>query len=90
MTEDMANYRKAKNEGIPCVSGWCMGSTTPHTHVDAFCVVRTYVEGMKGSNELLDLLSAGGSGDIEPTRAAASRTALYPDVRRPTNCLGYC
>lgn len=37
---------------------------------------------MKESAQLLDLLSAAGSDDIEPTKAAAGRQALYPDVRR--------
>lgn len=30
--------------------------------------------------QLLDLLSASGSDDIEPTKAAAARQALYPEV----------
>ena len=46
-----------------------------------FFVVRNYVEGMKNSTQLLDLLAVVGSEDIEPTRAAAGRQALYPDVR---------
>jgi len=41
--------------------------------------VRKYVEGMKDSNQLLDLLSASGSDEIEPTRAVAARSSLYPD-----------
>ncbi|KAH8092215.1 RNB-domain-containing protein [Cristinia sonorae] len=40
--------------------------------------VRRYIEGLKESNQLLDLLSAMGE-DIEPTRAAAPRHALYPE-----------
>jgi len=36
---------------------------------------------MKDSTQLLDLLAAVGSEDIEPTKAAAGRQALYPDVR---------
>lgn len=35
---------------------------------------------MKDANVLLDLLSAEGSHNIEPTKAAAGRQALYPDV----------
>ncbi|PPR00807.1 hypothetical protein CVT26_012448 [Gymnopilus dilepis] len=41
--------------------------------------VRNYVEGMKDATQLLDLLAAEGTFDIEPTRAAAGRQALYPD-----------
>ncbi|KAJ8597115.1 RNB-domain-containing protein [Rhizopogon salebrosus TDB-379] len=41
--------------------------------------VRDYVEGMKNSDQLLDLLSATGSDELEPTRAVAGRTALYTD-----------
>ena len=44
-------------------------------------IVRKYVEAMKDSTQLLDLLAAVGSGDLEPTRAAAGRQVLYPDVR---------
>jgi hypothetical protein len=36
---------------------------------------------MKDSTQLLDLLAAVGSEDMEPTRAAAGRQVLYPDVR---------
>ncbi|KAJ3865942.1 hypothetical protein EV359DRAFT_72131 [Lentinula novae-zelandiae] len=42
--------------------------------------VRRYVETMKDANVLLDLLSAEGSHNIEPTKAAAGRQALYPDI----------
>jgi hypothetical protein len=49
----------------------------PHTCPE----VRDYVEGMKNSDQLLDLLSATGSDELEPTRAVAGRTALYTDVR---------
>ena len=45
-----------------------------------FFIVRKYVEGMKDSTQLLDLLAAVGSEDMEPTRAAAGRQVLYPDV----------
>lgn len=43
-------------------------------------IVRKYVEALKDSSQLLDLLSVAGSNDIDPTTAAAGRTALYPDV----------
>ncbi|KAI1791379.1 RNB-domain-containing protein [Ganoderma leucocontextum] len=44
------------------------------------CVsVRRYVEGLKDSNELLDLLAAVGSDSLEPTPAVAARQVLYPD-----------
>jgi hypothetical protein len=52
-----------------------------------FWVVRKYVEGMKESLQLLDLLSDeqqqadGGDNEIEPTRGSGVRKALYPDVR---------
>jgi hypothetical protein len=43
--------------------------------------VRQYVEGSKDSDKLLDLLSASGENDVEPTPAsAAGRAQLYPDV----------
>jgi hypothetical protein len=35
---------------------------------------------MKNANQLLDLLSAEGSQEIEPTKAAVGRQVLYPDV----------
>ncbi|KAK7061084.1 exosome catalytic subunit dis3 [Paramarasmius palmivorus] len=41
--------------------------------------VRKYVEGLPDSNQLLDLLSAAGSDDIDPTKAAAGRQVLYPE-----------
>lgn len=43
--------------------------------------MRKYVEGMKDATQLLDLLSAAGSDNIEPTKAVAGRQVLYPDVR---------
>jgi hypothetical protein len=43
--------------------------------------VRNYVDGMKNSDQLLDLLSATGSDEVEPTRVVAGRTAFYADVR---------
>ena len=45
-------------------------------------VVRRYVEGAKDTSKLLDLLAAVGQDDVEPTRAATTRQALYPDVRK--------
>ena len=58
-----------------------MPSSHPH-------VVRRYVEALEESSKLLDLLSAPGSDDLEPTRTAAARQALYPDVSidRLLNC----
>ncbi|KAF9456707.1 RNB-domain-containing protein [Collybia nuda] len=51
------------------------------------CVsVRHYVGGMKESMQLLDLLSAPGLDNIEPTKAAAGKQALYPDYV-PTSTL---
>ncbi|KAF9529933.1 hypothetical protein CPB83DRAFT_925381 [Crepidotus variabilis] len=41
--------------------------------------VRKYVEGMKDSPQLLDLLAAEGSDEIEPTRVATGRQVLYPE-----------
>ena len=82
MTEDAANRQKAENSGIAFTSGlfssfisfffWFLFS--------CFFIVRKYVEGMKDSTQLLDLLAAVGSEDMEPTRAAAGRQVLYPDV----------
>ena len=43
--------------------------------------VRKYVEGMKDATQLLDLLAAEGSNEIEPTKTVAGRQALYPEVR---------
>lgn len=43
--------------------------------------MRAYVDGMPNSGQLLDLLSATGSDELEPTAAAAAgRGALYPEV----------
>ncbi|EJF61412.1 RNB-domain-containing protein [Dichomitus squalens LYAD-421 SS1] len=49
--------------------------------------VRKYVEGLKDSNELLDLLAAAGSDNLDPTPAAAARQALYPDYLPTTTLL---
>ena len=45
-----------------------------------FIIVRKYVEGMEVSTQLLDHLTSVGGEDMEPTRAAAGRQVLYPDV----------
>ncbi|CAA7262309.1 unnamed protein product [Cyclocybe aegerita] len=49
--------------------------------------VRKYIEGMKDSTQLLDLLAAEGADSIEPTRAKAGREALYPDYLPATTLL---
>ncbi|KII94407.1 hypothetical protein PLICRDRAFT_100657 [Plicaturopsis crispa FD-325 SS-3] len=48
--------------------------------------VRKYVEALPDSAEVIDLLAAAGSDDIEPTKAVAARSALYPDYL-PTSTL---
>ena len=55
-------------------------SSIPSIHPRLY-LVRKYLEGMKDSPQLLDLLSATSSDDIEQTKATATRSALYPDVR---------
>ena len=45
---------------------------------------------MKDSTQLLDLLAAVGSEDMEPTRAAAGRQVLYADVRFSYHRLFVC
>lgn len=52
----------------------------------ACSTVRKYVQDMKDSSQVLDLLSVAGSNDIEPTKAVAGRTALYPDVSSFLSC----
>lgn len=44
-------------------------------------IVRKYVEGLQEATQLLDLLAAGGSEEVEPTRAVVGRQALYADVK---------
>ena len=44
--------------------------------------VRKYVEGTRDAAQFLDLLSAGGSEEIEPTRATGARSILYAEVGR--------
>ena len=48
--------------------------------IDVIRLVQKYIKGMKESNKLLDLTSAAGSDEIEPTKAVANQTALYYDV----------
>ncbi|KAF9219211.1 RNB-domain-containing protein [Gyrodon lividus] len=44
------------------------------------CVsIHRYVEGMKNGIQLLDLLSATGSDELEPTRASTPRKSLYAE-----------
>lgn len=42
--------------------------------------MKSYVEGMPHADALLDLLSAVGSDEIEPTKAVGARQPLYPEV----------
>ncbi|GLB43614.1 putative RNR ribonuclease family protein [Lyophyllum shimeji] len=49
--------------------------------------VRKYVEGMKESAQLLDLLAAEGPNQIEPTPVTSGRQALYPDYLSTSTCL---
>ena len=80
MTEDAANRQKAEKSGIKSTSGLFPTLTDFFVPFFMFFTVRKYVEGMKDSTQLLDLLAAVGSEDMEPTRAAAGRQVLYPDV----------
>ncbi|KIK77030.1 hypothetical protein PAXRUDRAFT_835134 [Paxillus rubicundulus Ve08.2h10] len=41
--------------------------------------IRKYVEGMKDASQLLDLLSATGSEELEPTNASTARKMLYAE-----------
>ncbi|KIJ59605.1 hypothetical protein HYDPIDRAFT_118378 [Hydnomerulius pinastri MD-312] len=41
--------------------------------------IRRYVEGMKEAEKVLDLLSATGSDELEPTKSVAARTSLYAE-----------
>ena len=83
MTEDAANRQKAEKSGITSTSGqFCFQLKLIFLFTFfIFFIVRKYVEGTKDSTQLLDLLAAVGSEDLEPTRAAAGRQVLYPDVR---------
>lgn len=47
---------------------------------DIPCIpIRKYVEGTRDAAQFLDLLSAGGSEEIEPTRATGARSILYAE-----------
>lgn len=81
MTEDAANRQKAEKSGITSMSGLFSALTEFFVPFFMPFLVRKYVEGMKDSTQLLDLLAAVGSEDLEPTKAAAGRQVLYPDVR---------
>ena len=83
MTEDAANRHKAEKGGISSISGKsCLGpSVSEVINYNVILEVRKYVEGMKDATQLLDLLAAEGSNEIEPTKAVAGRQALYPEVR---------
>ncbi|KAJ7480098.1 hypothetical protein B0H11DRAFT_2158020 [Mycena galericulata] len=65
MTEDAANRKKAEESGIAATST---------------SLVRKYISSLPESvaAQLLDLLSAEDN-DIEPTRAAGGRQAMYPE-----------
>lgn len=81
MTEDAANRQKAERSGITSTSGeFPVFFFLLQGNSFMGLIVRKYVEGMKDSTQLLDLLAAVGSEDIEPTKATAGRQALYPDV----------
>ena len=80
MTEDAANRQKGEKAGITCISGTTNVVLSPEGHTHQSHAVRKYVEGTKEPTQLLDLLAAVGSDDIEPTRAVAGRQALYSDV----------
>lgn len=76
MTEDTANRQKAEQSGISSISGihyTCLIITV----LKLATVVRKYIENMKGTGQLLDLLSADGSQEIEPTKAAAGHQVLF-------------
>lgn len=40
------------------------------------------MENIPEANQLLDLLSATGSDEIETTKAAGGKQPLYPEVRK--------
>ena len=61
--------------------GFVFSGRVKHSNlIDVIWLVRKYVEGMKESNKLLDLMSTAGSDEVEPTKALANRTGLYYDV----------
>ncbi|KAJ6573965.1 hypothetical protein DFH09DRAFT_384346 [Mycena vulgaris] len=63
MTEDAANRKKAEESGITAIS------------------IRKYISSLPETvaAQLLDLLSAADENEIEPTRAAGGRQAVYPE-----------
>ncbi|KAJ6569587.1 hypothetical protein B0H19DRAFT_1136142 [Mycena capillaripes] len=63
MTEDAANRKKAEESGITATS------------------IRKYISALPEpiAAQLLDLLSAADDNDIEPTRAAGGRQAMYSE-----------
>ncbi|KAJ7602219.1 RNB-domain-containing protein [Mycena rosella] len=63
MTEDAANRKKAEESGIVATS------------------IRKYISSLPETvaAQLLDLLSSADENEIEPTRAAGGRQALYPE-----------
>ncbi|KAJ7037505.1 hypothetical protein C8F04DRAFT_1092687 [Mycena alexandri] len=63
MTEDAANRKKAEGSGIAATS------------------IRNYISSLPEAvaAQLLDLLSSADDNDIEPTRAAGGRQAMYPE-----------
>lgn len=76
----MANRQEAERDNISSISGECISNVI--ADCQSMCgTVRNYVEAMRDSSQLLDLLSVAGSNDIETTKAAAGRTVLYPNVR---------
>jgi exosome complex exonuclease DIS3/RRP44 len=79
MTEDAANRQKAEKSGITSTSGLFLALS------NLFILFSFYVHHSTQVHEriytTLDLLAAVGSEDMEPTRTAAGRQVLYPDVR---------
>ena len=89
LTDDVANRQKAEKEGLHCLSGECIYANMRYRmHFIDYALVRKYIEGLKDSSQLLDLLSTPGSESLEPTAAAGARQALYPDVSGHGS--GYC
>ena len=83
LTDDSANRQKAEKEGIKALSGMSLAFQLHIcVEVTSYLAVRRYVEGAKDSSQLLDLLSATGSDELEPTKAVSARQALYPEVRQ--------
>ena len=80
MMEDAANRQKAGKLGITSNLGLFPALTEFLLLFFMFFIVRKYTKGMRDSTQLLGLLAAVGSEDMEPTRAAAGRQVLYPDA----------